>query len=266
MFEFWSRLRAGFADFVVGLKLAPIWSALGWDQTVGRFKRTLLGPFWLSSGLLALSIALSFVFGGLLGTAWQTNFPMVLLGVLAWVLVGNTLGEAGGVYINAASLMQLQKLPLTFPVFLHMYRALVNFLAQLVTAVVVMLLLGMFRIPNWSIIPGVAIVFVNSFMLSLILAIPSTRFRDLGHALALVVQVMFFCTPIFWHIDQMSPQRRFIIGLNPLAHEIEVIRGPLMGYLPALLDWEWVIGTAVVSTFVAWVMLSLSRKRIVFWL
>jgi ABC-2 type transport system permease protein/lipopolysaccharide transport system permease protein len=64
------------ADLVDGLKLAPLWTAVGWDQTVSRFRRTVLGPFWLTANLLAISFSLSVIYGGLMGTDYRVTFAL----------------------------------------------------------------------------------------------------------------------------------------------------------------------------------------------
>lgn len=263
MFE---QLTKAYRDVVDGAKLAPLWGALGWDQTLARFRRTLLGPFWLSSTLLAMAISLSFVFGGLMGVAWKDNFPFVLFGILAWSIVGSPIAEAAGLFIGSAGMMQVQRFPLSFFAFLQMFRTLINFAAQGITAVVLTAALGLLHVPHWTLLPGIALVFLTSFFISIIVAIPSTRFRDVGHLMGLVSSILFFVTPLFWRPSQMSPARRAVVDYNPLAHEVALIREPLMGHAPTLADWAWSFGMLAVSAVVAILLLSVVRKRVVFWL
>lgn len=263
MFE---QLSKAYRDVVDGAKLAPLWGALGWDQTLARFRRTLLGPFWLSSTLLAMAVSLSFVFGGLMGASWKDNFPFVLFGVLGWSIVGSPLAEAAGLFLGAAGMMQVQRFPLSFFAFLQMFRILINFAAQAITAIVLTAALGLLHFPHWTLLPGVVVIFLISFFVSLIVAVPSTRFRDVGHLMGLVSSILFFVTPVFWHPGQMSAKRRAVIDYNPLAHELALIREPLMGHAPAAADWIWSFGMLGASAVVAILLLSVVRKRVVFWL
>jgi ABC-type polysaccharide/polyol phosphate export permease len=259
-------LSAGLADLRDGVKLAPLWAALGWRQTLARFHRTVLGPFWMSSGVLALAFALSFVFGGLLGIPWRENLPFVITGIIAWAMIGGAIAEGATAFLMGAGLMQVQKLPLSFQIFIHMYRMVINFLAQLITAWVLLICVGLFKVPHWTILPGLLLVYGNTFMISLIVAIPSTRFRDLGHMIGLGAQVAFFLSPVFWHADQMKGPRRVLLDYNPLAHQIELIRQPLLGHAAAGHDWLWGLSTLGISAVVGVIMLSLYRKRVIFWL
>ena len=259
-------VTAALNDFIDGAKLAPLWLRVGWEQVIARFRRTILGPFWLSANLLAISFSLSFVFGGLLGQDTRSTFPLIISGILSWSIIGGLLGEAAGVFIGSAGLMHTQKLPLTFHVFLLMHRAFINFVAQLIAFWVVLTILRLGAPPTWQFIPGLAIALISGFFLSLIIAIPSTRYRDINQFVQFSVQVLFFLTPIFWSPAQMQGKRRIILEVNPLAHLLEIVRQPLMGRVAAPGDWIFSISFALALAVISFVMLIFFRRRIVFWL
>lgn len=253
-------------DIVNGARLAPLWTRLGWEQTAIRFRRTLLGPFWLSANLLATSIALTFVFGALLGANWRETFPLIISGLLVWSLLGGVVGEAAGVFIGSAGQIQTQKLPLTFYIYLMMQRTAINFAAQLITLWVVLLCMQEFAFPTWPLLLALPLVLACGFFASIIVAIPSTRFRDINQMTQFFMQIMFFVTPIFWFPGAMAGPRRMVVDYNPLAHMLELIRQPLLGRIPAVEHWIWTIGTLLVLAVIATIVLAVNRKRIVFWL
>ncbi len=257
---------AALNDFVDGAKLAPLWMRVGWEQVIARFRRTVLGPFWLSANLLAISFSLSFIFGGLLGQDTRSNFPLIISGILSWSIIGALLGEAASVFIGSAGLMHTQKLPLTFHVFLMMHRAFINFMAQLIAFWVVLAVLRLGSVPTWQLIPGLAIVLACGFFMSLIVAIPSTRFRDINQFVQFSVQVLFFLTPIFWAPNQMSAKKRFAVEFNPFAHLLELIRQPLLGRVAPMEHWVFSLGFLAALALISVVMMALYRRRIVFWL
>jgi ABC-2 type transport system permease protein len=55
-------------------------------------------------------------------------------------------------------------------------------------------------------------------------------------------------------------------ALNPIYYLIVVIRGPLLGQEPPLLDWFIVIAIAIVGWAMTIQMLTKFRQRIVYWL
>jgi ABC-type polysaccharide/polyol phosphate export permease len=262
-----NALIAACRDLYDGAKLAPLWWQLGIDQTISRFRRTILGPFWLSANLVAISIALTLVFGGLLGTNIRETFPMIMAGILCWTIIGQIMADAAPIFLQSAALMQVQKLPLSFHIFVHVQKAAINFTAQLITFLIIMLALRLLKAPpHWTLIPALLLIFTNCFFLSLLTALPSTRFRDIGFMVQFVVQIVFFLTPVFWLPSQMSPTRRVLVDYNPLAHELELIRQPLLGHAPTAANWIWSFGLMGILVVVAIIALALYRKRVVFWL
>jgi ABC-type polysaccharide/polyol phosphate export permease len=253
-------------DIANGAKLAPIWWQIGLDQTASRFRRTLLGPFWLSANLVAISIALTFVFGGLFGSDYSKTFPTVISGLLCWSLIGQSIADAAPTFLIAAPMMQVQKLPLSFHLFLQLDKILINFAAQLITFWVLMAVFGLGRVPNWQFVPGLALVIFNCFFTTLLSSFAATRFRDIGFMIQFVVQILFFVSPVFWSPAQMSPSRKFVVEYNPFAHELDLLRKPLLGLSPSAGDWLWTLGLSLVLLVISLTAMSLYRKRVIFWL
>ena len=153
--------EGAFRDIVDGMKLAPLWLRLGWEQTVARFRRTVFGPFWLTANLLAISFALSVVFGILMGQDYRKNFAVIISGVLSWSLIGGVMSDASGVFISSGPWMQTMKMPLTFYIMLMMTRDLINYLAQLIALWIVLALLRLGSPPTWHLLIGLPIVLVD---------------------------------------------------------------------------------------------------------
>jgi ABC-type polysaccharide/polyol phosphate export permease len=109
-------------------------------------------------------------------------------------------------------------------------------------------------------------VLIDSILLSLIVAMPATRFRDIYQSIGFGVQIMFWLTPVFWPPVQAQGKRAALVAYNPFAHLLELVRQPLLGRTPLLIHWEWGIGLMFVLGATAVAMLTVYRKRIVFWL
>lgn len=261
-----SPLMAALKDVADGVRLAPLWWRLGLDQTASRFQRSVLGPFWMACNLLVIAFALAFVVSLLMGVDMSKSYPQVVAGLLAWSLVGTTIAEAQAIFLYNAGLMQSQRLPLTFYVFLHAQKAATNFLFQLIAFWAVMLVMRKFVMPHWTLIPAVALMLLVVCFQGFIIAIPSTRFRDVAYMMSYVVQLLFYVTPVFWTVDHLSARARRTVELNPLTHQVDLLRAPLLGHAPTASDWVWVLGTSGVLALIALFLLAVFRKRVVFWL
>jgi ABC-type polysaccharide/polyol phosphate export permease len=261
-----SPLQAALKDVGDGVRLAPLWWRLGLDQTASRFQRSILGPFWMACNLLVVAFALAFLVSALMGVDMSKSYPQVVAGLLAWSLVGTTIAEAQAIFLYNSGLMQSQRLPLSFYVFLHAQKAATNFLFQLIAFWTVMLVIGKFAVPHWTLIPAVALMLLVVCLQGFIIAIPSTRFRDVAYMMSYVVQLLFYVTPVFWMTANVSAKHRWVVEVNPLAHQVELLRAPLTGHAPATIDWLWTLGTTGVLAVVALILLAKFGKRVVFWL
>ena len=200
-----------------------------------------------------------------MGRDYRVTFPQIISGVLTWSVLGGAYGEAAMVFVSSASTMISQKLPLSFYVLLMMYRVFINFVAQLITLWVVLLVMRLGAPPTWQVLLGLPILFSTSALISLIIAIPSTRYRDIGQFVSNVVSLLFFLTPVFWTPNQMSRRQQFMVTYNPLAHLLEIVREPLIGRRVDPVHWEWSLATLCAAAVIAVFMLAVYRKRVVFW-
>jgi ABC-type polysaccharide/polyol phosphate export permease len=260
-----NALNSAVNDVIDGFRLSPLWFRVGLDQTLSRFRRTLLGPFWMAGGLIATAAALSVVYGSLFGSDWHSTFPRIISGILVWFLIAGVITESTSLFISAASTMQIQKLPLTFHILLHMQRSAVNFVFQLAAFWLSVAVLGVAVIPHWSLLPGLALLLYITFLLSLLVGIASARFRDIVFLTQFALQMAFFVTPIFWHPEQLSARKQIIAQANPLWHMLEIVREPLLGRMPVAEHWVWTSIMAVGLTVASLIVLALFRKRVVFW-
>jgi ABC-type polysaccharide/polyol phosphate export permease len=261
-----SPLAAAVGDIAEGLRLSPLWWRLGLEQTYNRYRRTLLGPFWIAAATLSTGLSLAFVFGSLLGGDWRQSLPHILGGVLAWSLASGVTSEGIGMYTHAGGMMQVQRLPLSFYSMLSTNRILINFLHQIVAFWAVMAAFRLLTIPHWSLILAVPLVTVAGFFLSIPVGMISARYRDVGFLLGTVFGALFLLTPVFWSRAQLPPSKQWVVDFNPFSHLLEVLRQPFLGQSAPLYNWYAALIITAVAGVVAVLCIALFRKRVIFWL
>lgn len=57
--------KSAWADVVEGLKLWPLWGTLGWNEILQRYRRSTLGPFWLTTSMAIMVVALGVLYAEL---------------------------------------------------------------------------------------------------------------------------------------------------------------------------------------------------------
>jgi ABC-type polysaccharide/polyol phosphate export permease len=253
-------------DLVRGLLAWRVWGRLGWQEVKRRYRRTVLGPFWLTLSLGMFIGGLGLVWAPLFGTNVHDYLPFVTAGMISWTLVATIINEGCVTYTGAESLIKQLNFTLSILNWTLVWRNVIVFFHNLLIAVVVYLIL---RVPVTAnillVLPGLAIIAINGVWISMLLGMISTRFRDVPQLVSNLVQVLMFVTPVFWYAHQLGA-RAWLMDYNVLFHIIEVVREPLLGQVPRLLSYQVTIGLALVGWTVTLCLYARFRRRIAYWL
>lgn len=259
-------LTAAILDVRSGVQMAPLWWRIGLDHLASRYRRTLLGPFWLAGQTIATGLALAAVFGGLLGGDFRTTLPFILTGVTSWNLISGVITEGSTTFLGASGDIQSRKLPLSFHVLLQLDKLLINFAHQIVAYWIVMAVLSLFTLPHWQLVFGMSLVLVIGFFLAFPLGMLATRYRDFERFISVAMGALFMLTPVFWRKAGVRSEFRWIVDYNPLTYLLEIVRTPLQGN-PVDLKY-WLVSLLILAGAMVLAAFSLSafRRRVVFWL
>lgn len=252
-------------DIAGGLRLWPLWGRMGWQDVVLRYRRSMLGPFWLTLSTGIMVFTLGVVYSSIFKTDIKEYLPYLTMSLLTWTLITGAITEGCQTFIDAEGLIRQIDLPLSIYPFRVIWRNLILFLHNIVIFVVIVVF---FHIPmNWGmlmVVPGVIVVLANALWCATLLGMLVARFRDLAQIINSLLQIAFFVTPIFWSPDQMT-DRRFLIFANPFYHFIEVVRRPLLGGVPTLLNWEVVALVTIVGYITTLLFYRRFHGRIAYW-
>lgn len=252
-------------DLLDGLRKHEIWTTFALHEIRQRFRRSLLGPFWLTLSMGIMVAALGLVFSTLFGQDVRETLPYISVGLIFWGLLTSAINEGANVFIGNES--YIRNVPL--PVSVHFYRMLArNLIIWAFNMAIYLLVLIAFRItPDWQFflaIPGFALFVLNAAWMGLAAGILSTRFRDIPQVIANVVQVVFFLTPVFWSPATL-PSRPHFVEWNPLYHLLELVRAPLLGHDIAALSWLFGVGLAAIGLAVTAYLYRRAYARIAYW-
>jgi ABC-2 type transport system permease protein len=244
------------------------WATLARTDTSLRYRRTVLGPWWvtLSTGAVIGSVGL--VWGAIFGSEMSSYMPFFAAGYILWTLIGGALTEGCIVFIQAGGLIKST----TAPLLTHVYRMLTRHI--IVFAHNVVLIAFLWAIIQWPIgwsfllvVPGLAIVTTALVGAILTLGILCTRFRDIQQIIGAALQLVFLLTPIIWTPDSLRGKPlSFLIDFNPMYNVIEVARGPVLGHPPDMVVWLAAICSALISVLIGVVMYGRFYHRVAYWL
>src|SRR6516165_2302443 len=105
------QLRLAVADVIDGLTLWRLWGRLGWNDILQRYRRSLLGPLWLTASMGIMVLALGEVYARILKMALDDFMPFLCVGLLIWSIISSVLTEAGTLFTGAESYIKQIRLP-----------------------------------------------------------------------------------------------------------------------------------------------------------
>jgi lipopolysaccharide transport system permease protein len=261
-----SQLQMAWRDVIDGCSLWPLWGKLGWNDILQRYRRSLLGPLWLTASMAILVIALGVVYGRIFQISLTDFMPFLCVGLLMWGYISTILTEAGTLFTGAESYIKQIRLPYSVYVYRFIWSKIIilshNF-------VIYFAILIYFRIWPGSAafyaIPGFILLTINGVLVGMSLGMASARFRDIPQIVASVVQILFFITPIMWKPELLQDKGSQLVALNPFFHFVEVVRAPLLGQIPSIENYVVVGSVTILNLLVAGAFFARYRARISYW-
>lgn len=259
------QIRRALHDIVAGWNRHELWGTLGLHDVRQRYRRSKLGPFWITLSMAIMVLALGVLYGQIFGQELHDYLPFLAAGFVIWALIAAMIQDGCAAFINAEGMIR----QLNAPVSIYVYRALWSALIAFAHNIWVFICVGLiFGVPlDWHllwVIPALLVLLLNGLWIGLFLGLLSARFRDVPLIIGSVVQVFFFITPVIWR-PEMLPDRALMLHANPFYHLVEILRQPLLGQTPALEHWLAVLLLAVIGWGIALLFYSTYRWRIAYW-
>lgn len=267
MLSFPSYLRRGLGDFVGALRDREFWLMLANREIKAQYRRTVLGPLWITVAVGAYVLALDVVYGRLFGLQSHDFMPWVAIGLVSWYFIATCINDSLNSFINYRGfILQHDKPMFTYPLVAHCRAA----LASAHHMIVVVLTLAVYSVPVfhemvW--IPLGLLLFVFSMSwIGMLLSVISLRYRDVPQIVVNVMQLAFFVTPVMYKPDRPEVANSLIIQLNPFAHMLAVVREPMLGRVPPMQSVAAVAAIGVVGWLVTLFVYGRFRNRVAYWL
>ena len=250
-------------DLLDGFRKRELWLHLGWQDIKQKYRRSVLGPFWITIATGTTAVAMGGLYSQLFHLKLSEHLPYVTLGLIIWNMINAAILEGSDVFIANEGLIKQLPTPLSVHVYRLVWRQMILFGHNIVIYVVIAII---FPKPwSWAdlaAIPALLLIMLNCVWVSFCFGILATRYRDIG-------PLLFFMTPIIWNDNTLQQQGAGqwakIIELNPLLHYLDILRAPLLGADQHLRHWVVVIVLTVLGWVVAAFALRQYRARVPYW-
>jgi ABC-type polysaccharide/polyol phosphate export permease len=229
-----------------------------WSDTRARYKRSVLGPFWLVLATIFGVVGLGFLWSILLKTDRSTFMPSLTIGMVLWSLISASITQSASVFANNASVIKNIRTPPLRISLQMLMQQIINLLHNLVVVLAVLLFFPKSIGPLALLaLPGLLLVLVNLLWVVQVLGFVGARFRDFDPLVSSLMPMLFFLSPVIFRSQQLGAVS-VIMSFNPIAYWIDIVRNPLLGTMSAPYEYAVVIGMAVIGW---WLALSLTRAK-----
>lgn len=244
------------------------WLMLAWSDTMLRYRRTVIGPLWITLSTAVTVGAIGTLYGGIFGNDLSEYMPHFAIGLILWTFISAIITDGCNVFILSAGLIKSVPTPLPLHVLRMMSRHAVV-LAHNAAIVVVLWMIFQWPIGLHTLLALVGLVLVLATTLGavLLLSVVCVRFRDVPQIVGAVLQLLFLLSPIVWMPQALRGRAASsIITYNPVHYMLETVRGPLLGHEPAFSTWLLASAVAAVSLFLGMVFFGRFKHRVAYWL
>jgi ABC-type polysaccharide/polyol phosphate export permease len=250
---------------IAALCAVDVWGYLAWQDIRLRYRRSTIGPFWITLSMTIFCLSLGYVYSRLFKQNIVEYLPFVTASFVIWGFMASVMTEMPNVFVDSAPYIKDININPLIIVMRALARHVITFLHNAFIIVGIYLWFGIPPTPAlWMFIPGFFLTLVTMTGVAVVLGIIGARFRDIAPITQSAVQVLFFITPITW-APSMLPKDSHILSLNPFAHLLEITRAPLLGNAPAPGAWTYAFVACGMSVFCAAAAYRIKARELPFW-
>jgi len=254
-------------DFGRSFRQWRLWMHLGLNDIAKQYRRSFLGPVWITLNTGIFIVAFGLVGAQLFNTDVNAYLAYFATGYIFFTFFSSLISDGCSAFTGAESYLKQGSVPkLTF-VMRVIVRALVLLAHNAVIIVAALLWMGSLGgVKLGWLLLGLFACILAAFFVVGILATLAARFRDIPMMVASALQVLFFLTPVMWRPEQLTERAKWLVVLNPLAIFLDLVRKPLLGEATSM---QTLVSAAIVIAVLAGIFIPLfvvARRRIVYWL
>ena len=235
------------------------------NDLISRFSRSKLGGLWailnpLSQVLIYALILSNVLAAKLPGVDSQYAYAIYLMaGLLGWTLFNEIVGRCLNIFIEHGNLIKKMSFPKVALPAIAVGSCLINNLFLFISMLGIFALLGhQFNMAMLWLIPLTLVVVVFSLGIGLILGVMNVFLRDIGQVTPIILQMLFWFTPIVYPITIIPEAYRHWLNLNPMYPIIDAYQQILVyGNSP---QWGGVLIILAVGIILSIVGLFMFRR------
>lgn len=249
------------------LRAFDVGRILGTDDVRETYRRTFVGPLWITIGLGVQVAMIGLVFSLIFSADITTYLPYLAVSLVLWNFVQQTVNDGCNTFISSERLIKQIPLPFMAYIVRLLWKQSFVFGHNFLVIPIVFLIFGYGVGISALFLPiGVIIILANLGWAVTVVGVISARYRDFAQIVQSLLTMAFYVSPIIWMPSAIPEDfQSLVLGLNPFFHLMEMVRSPLLGSVPETLSIVVSSSLAVFGWIFAWLLLKKFSTRIAFW-
>ncbi len=244
----------------------PMIFHLAYSDTKARYKRSMLGPLWLTLGAAIGVVGLGLVWSQLLNQQRSQLIPSLTVGLILWQFISGCVTESTAVFVRQSQIIR----NLQLPYFIHPLQLMAR--QSITLAHNLLVLVGVLCVYPQPVgwvsllaVVGLAIVLINLLWIAVVLGLIGARFRDVEQIVQSLMPIIFFLTPVIYKAGHAGVNQA-IIWLNPFTYFITLVRDPIFGVVPDPFVYQVTLAMAIAGWIFTLALFSRHAGRLAFWI
>lgn len=205
-----------------------------------RYVGSLLGPFWTIAMPLYQILLYTFLFSIILKMRFDDNsgtssFVVYLLaGLIPWLFFSEATSRGINTFIENSHIIKKVKFPMEVCVVSVLISSMVTFFIYMAFYIVMLIFMGLIKLHTFPL-------FIFPFIIQLLLILGlsfglgsiAVFFRDITQVTGMILNLLFFLTPIVYPSHIIPEKVKWVFNINPFYFIVELYRGVLIrGKMP----------------------------------
>ena len=229
----------------------------------GRYKNSILGVFWSFLNPLLQLAVYAIVFPLIMKSDIPNYTVFVCCGLIPWTFFSTAISRTSFAMVENGNIIKKVYFPREILPISIVTSELVNFFISTIIILAFVIAYGMGF--SWYIVfyPVILIVqYVLLIGISLLVSSLTVYFRDLQHFIGILLQLLFYATPIVYGMDIIPVSFQWILKLNPMSYIIDGYRS-IFYYqrIPDLVGLGIVFAISIVLCIVGYFIFNKLQKR-----
>ncbi|MDG4555179.1 MAG: ABC transporter permease [Candidatus Competibacter sp.] len=231
-----------------------------------RYKRSVLGIFWMLLNPLLQTIVLTIAFGAMFKSSLPNYAIYLLCGLLAWNFITQTTQYAMSTMAYGGGLLKRVYIPRATYIVAAVGNGLINFLVSIASLIIIAIFLAHPITLTWLFLPvSILILAIFALGFALLLSTSSVFFTDTVDIYQVLIQAFFFLTPIMYPSSILPIELSRLLAFNPFLILIDIFRIPI--YVNQLPSVDLIISSillALMTLAAGWIMFTKKADQIAY--